>query len=151
MLKLNVDDPLHFGPPQPIEEDDFIEAVQKFGPERAAYRFHDLLAHGLGRLSFEQACQVLRTEIRGENDDAVAEVHRPSLPVSQPAVIEHLEQDVEDVRMRLFDLVEENNLVGSPADCFGQRAAFLIPDVARGAPISRATACLSMYSDMSMR
>ena len=36
----------------------------------------------------------------------------PALAVGQPAVVEHLEQDVEDVGVGLLDLVEQDHLVG---------------------------------------
>ena len=38
--------------------------------------------------------------------DGVLEVDRAALAVGQPAVVEHLQQHVEDVRVRLLDLVE---------------------------------------------
>ena len=60
----------------------------------------------------------------------VAEIDRAALAVGQAAVVEHLQQHVEDVRMRLLDLVEEDHLVGPPADGFGQRAALLVADIA---------------------
>ncbi len=33
--------------------------------------------------------------------------------------------------MRLFDLVEQDHLIGTAADGFGQHAAFLVTDIAR--------------------
>src|SRR5581483_736157 len=43
-----------------------------------------------------------------------------------------LQQDVEHVRMRLFDFVEKDDRVRPPADLFGQLAAFLVADISRG-------------------
>ena len=45
-------------------------------------------------------------EVRGHDQDRVLEVDRPALRVGEPAVVEDLEQDVEDVCVRLLDLVE---------------------------------------------
>ena len=56
--------------------------------------------------------------------------HRPALPVGEAPVVQHLQQDVEHVRMRFFDLVEQHDLIGPTAHGFGQRAAFLIADIA---------------------
>src|SRR3546814_12232687 len=42
-----------------------------------------------------------------------------------------LEQEVEHVAVRLFDLVEEDDLIGAPPHRFGQRAALFIADIAR--------------------
>ena len=66
--------------------------------------------------------------------DGVAEVDRAALAVGQAAVVEHLEQDVEDVAVGLLDLVEQDDRVGPAADRLGEPAAFLVADVAgRGA------------------
>ncbi len=56
------------------------------------------------------------------------------MAIGEPAVVEDLEQDVEDFRMGLLHLVEEHDTVRPPPDRLGQLAAFLIPDVSgRGA------------------
>ena len=60
----------------------------------------------------------------------VAEIDGAALAVGQPAVVEHLQQHVEDVRMRLFDLVEQHDLIGPPPHRFGERAAFVVTDIA---------------------
>ena len=52
--------------------------------------------------------EVVAAEVRGHHDDGVAEVDRAALAVGQPPVVEHLEEHVEDVGMRLLDLVEED-------------------------------------------
>src|SRR6476661_5412815 len=52
--------------------------------------------------------------------------------VRQSSVVEHLQQHVEHVPVRLLDLVEQHDLVGSPPHRFGQHAAFLIADIAGG-------------------
>ena len=59
----------------------------------------------------------------------VAEIDRAALAVRQPTVIEHLEQHVEDIRMRLLDLIEKHDLIGTPTHCFGERPALLIADI----------------------
>ena len=48
----------------------------------------------------------LRPDVGREQDDGVAEVDRLTLAVGQDAVVEELEERVEDVGMRLFDFVE---------------------------------------------
>ena len=60
----------------------------------------------------------------------VLEVDRPALAVGQAAVVEDLEEDVEDVRVRLLDLVEQDDLVRPAADGLGQLAALVVADVA---------------------
>jgi hypothetical protein len=59
------------------------------------------------------------------------EVDRAALAVGQAAVVQHLQQHVEHIRMRLLDLVEQDHLIGPAAHRLGQRAALLIADIAR--------------------
>ena len=72
------------------------------------------------------------SEVRRHDDDGVLEVDRPPFAVGQPAVVEQLEQHVQDFRMRLLDLVEQHHRVGPAANRFGQLSRFLVSDVSRG-------------------
>lgn len=73
--------------------------------------------------------QVLRTEVRGQNQDDVAEVHGAALTVGQAAVIEYLQQDVEDLGVCLLNLVEQDHRVGATAYSLGQLTALFVADV----------------------
>ena len=62
------------------------------------------------------------------------EIDRPALRVGQPAVVEDLKQDVEDVGMRLLDFVEEEHRVRPAPHLLGELARLLVADIAgRGA------------------
>ncbi len=98
-----------------LEDDDLVDPVQELGPE--------VLAHLLGR-----------ADVRGHDQDGVAEVDRAALAVGQPAVVEHLQQDVEDLAVRLLDLVEQDDRVRPPAHCLGELAALVVADVAGRRP-----------------
>jgi len=52
------------------------------------------------------------------------------LRVGQPPVLDDLQQDVEDVRVRLLDLVEEEHAVRPAAHRLGQLPALAEADVA---------------------
>ena len=60
----------------------------------------------------------------------VAEVGLAAVVVGQRGVVHHLEQDVEDVRVRLLDLVEQQHRVRRLADRVGEQAALVEADVA---------------------
>ena len=118
---------------QRVEHDHVVQPVQELRLERVADRGHDRVP--LGRLVAERRVgDELGPQVRGEDQDGVPEVHRPALAVGQPPVVEHLEQDVEDLRMGLLHLVEQYHGVRPPAHRLGELAAFLVADVAgRGA------------------
>ena len=68
-------------------------------------------------------------QVGGHDDDGVLEVHRPALGVGQPSVLQDLEQGVEDVRVSLLDLVEQDHGERLAAHLLGQLAALLLSDV----------------------
>ena len=79
-----------------MELDDLVDPVQELGPEDVAHR--------LGR-----------ADVRGHDHHRVAEVDRAAVAVGQPPVVEDLQQHVEDLRVRLLDLVEEDDRVRAAA------------------------------------
>src|ERR1035438_3147288 len=54
-----------------------------------------------------------------------------SLDQSETAVVHNLQQDVEDVGMRLFDLVEKHDRVRMTPHLFGKLPALVVADVSR--------------------
>ena len=77
-------------------------------------------------------------EVGRQDDDGIAEIDGVALAVGQPAVVENLQQDVEDVVVRLLDLVEQDDLIRPPTHGLGERATFLVADIAgRSADQSR--------------
>ena len=73
----------------------------------------------------------------------VGEVDRATLPVGEAAVVEHLEQHVEDVGVGLLDFVEQDQRVRPAPDGFGELAALVVADVARAARRSGGRRCAS--------
>ena len=97
---------------QRLERHDLVDAVQELRPEPVAQL-------------------VRRADVRRHDDHGVAEVDRAALAVGQPPVVEKLQEDVEDLGVRLLDLVEEDDRVRATTHGFRELAAFLVPDVAR--------------------
>ena len=122
-----------------VEDDDLVDAVQELGPEHLLELRHDALLHLVVRearlvADGEAERLVLRDlrgpEVRGHDHDRVAEVDLPPLRVRELPVLEDLQEDVEDVRVRLLDLVEEEHRVRLAAHGLGQLAALVVADVA---------------------
>ncbi len=115
---------------QPVEHDDLIDPVEELGLEVIPHRHQDLLLHrGLGLIGREDP---LGAQVRGHDHYRVLEVDGPSLAVGQPALVEDLQQHVEDIWVSLLDLVEQQHRVGPPADGLGQLASLVVTDVAGG-------------------
>ncbi len=72
-------------------------------------------------------------------------------PIGEMAVLEHLQQDVEDVGVRLLDSSSRHDRIRVALHLLRQLTALFVADVSGGEPISLLTECFSMYSDMSKR
>ena len=70
-------------------------------------------------------------DVRGEQDDRVLEVDLASLAVLQRPFVEDLEEELQDVGMGLFDLVEQDDAVRPATNGLGEDAPFAVADVAR--------------------
>src|SRR5712691_7412713 len=131
-LDLNVDDLRDVLVRQRTEDDDVVHAVQELRLERLAQQLHHLRLGLLPRDLFRARLdQVLRPDVRRHDQHGVAEIHRPSLRIGETAVVENLQQDVEDVRVRFLEFVEQDHRIGPAPDRLRQLAALFIPDVAR--------------------
>ena len=91
-----------------------------------------LVVVGCGEAHGSSLFESRGSDIGGEQDDSIAEVHVPAEAVGQFALLENLEEHVHDVGMGLLDFVKQYDGVGVAAHLFGQLAALLVADVARG-------------------
>src|SRR5208282_1185914 len=92
---------------QRMEHDNLVNPVEKLGPETLTQDLERLRLHLLVVLSLE-AENNLAGDIRGHDHNGVAEIYRASVTVGKPAVVEQLQQDIEHVGVRFFDLVEQD-------------------------------------------
>ena len=112
-----------------MENDDFIEPIDEFGakmgPDRTHHvRFHLFVPGGV------VTTDILRPDVGGHDDHGVPEIHRAPLSVREPAVVEHLEQNVENIGVGLFHLVQQYDLVGPAPYRFRQLSTFFVTHVA---------------------
>ena len=131
-----VDNLHHLLDAQLVEDDRVVDAVQELGPELRLERVVDLLLHPLvartlvsRREAHPRLAQVGRAQVGGHDEHGVAEVDRAPLRVGQPALLENLQQRVEDVRVGLLDLVEQHHRERLAAHCLGELAALVVADV----------------------
>src|SRR5262245_152998 len=120
-----------------IEHDDLVDAVDELGieglPDLPEHHVVDApVDHaGVGRLEPERRLLLdeAGADVRRHDDDRVLEVHPVAEAVGQVAVLEDLQQDVEEIRVRLLDLVEQDDRIGVPLHLLGELAALFVADV----------------------
>ena len=69
--------------------------------------------------------------IRGHDDDGVLEVGGTPLVIGQPTIIEYLQQDVEDIRMRLLYLIEKHYGIRFATNSLGELSTLIIAYISR--------------------
>src|SRR6202011_895814 len=101
------------------EQDDFIYAIQELRIERALdlapHQVFDFFRNHLvfRRLEAQTLAlhQVPRADVRRHDDDGVLEVDGVAQSVGQLAVFKNLQQNVEDIGVRLLNFVEQNDRI----------------------------------------
>ena len=112
------------------ERDDRIETVAELRREQPVDRLHVVaLALGAGE-AVGRLGEIGRARVGGHDQDHVAEVDLLAVVIGQLAVIHDLQEHVEQIRMRLLDLVEQQHAMRMLVDAVGQQAALVEPDIA---------------------
>src|SRR5262249_30694126 len=123
---------------QRIEDNDLVEAIQEFRIENPFHFVHHELFHGLGA-SFIRAAlesdsgallQMPRAKVGGHDDDGVTKIYGIAETIAELAVFKNLQQNIEDVGMRLLNFVEQDDRVRSATYAFRKLAAFFVADIA---------------------
>mmetsp|Transcript_3026 Transcript_3026/g.11268 ORF Transcript_3026/g.11268 Transcript_3026/m.11268 type:complete len:911 (+) Transcript_3026:148-2880(+) len=125
------------------EDDDLVEAVEELGAEVVLELLVDELLDALVggvlgvvvELEAEAAAALLDdggADVGGEDDEGVLEVDHATLGVGEAAILKNLKHHVEDVGVRLLNLVKEHEGVRAPPDSLGELATLGVADVAGG-------------------
>ena len=120
------------------EHDGLVDAVQELRSDGLLQHVHHFV---LGffhqqvvvivRQLLKLALDVRTAQVGCHDDDGVLEVHRTSLVVGQSSAVQYLKQDIEYIRMRLFDFVQQDDGVGLATHLFGEQSTFFITHISR--------------------
>jgi hypothetical protein len=114
------------------EDDDFVDTIDEFWREVLLDGTHHQVPGGFLDGAVAHVVQVRRTQVRRHHDDRVPEIHDATLAIGEATIVQHLQEKRHEFTRSLFDLVDEHDTVGLPADVFGKLATRVVPDVARG-------------------
>ena len=73
----------------------------------------------------------LRADVASHNDDRIREIRKSAAAVSEAAIIEHLQQQVENVCVRFLYFIEEQHGIRPLSHGFRQKAPLLAIRVTR--------------------
>ena len=100
-----------------LEDHHVVEAVDELRLEVTLHSLHHLLRGA--------TCP----QVGGQDNDGVAEVHSPPLAVGEPTFVEHLQQHVEHLGVRLLHLVEQDHGVGTTAHGLRQLTTLIVANI----------------------
>ena len=127
LVDLDVHDPPEVLTVEAVEHDHVVDPVQELRTEVTAQGTLDpVLDRRVRQVGFgdEVAAEVAR-----HDDHGVREVDRAALAIRHAAVVEHLQEAVEHLRVRLLDLVEQDDRVRTTPDGLRELTAFVVADV----------------------
>ena len=73
--------------------------------------------------------QILGTDIGGQDNDRILEIHGLAHGICNTPVIEDLKQNIEYIWMCLLDLIKQNDTIRFSADCLCQLTALIVSDI----------------------
>ena len=132
-VQLNVCDAADLVFLQRMENHSFINTVDEFRTEVATHDFHHSVAHRfiIAAAIRGHGLNQIRAQVRRHHQYGVFEVDTSALTVRQLSIVQHLKQDIEDVRVRLLDLIQQDDRVWFATHGFGQVTAFFVANIAR--------------------
>ncbi len=118
-----------------MEHHDVVQPVDELRAEVRLHHAHHRRLHlhvGLRAVIAGHVLDLVRAQIGGHHDDGVAEVHGAALAIGEAAIVQHLQQDVEHIGVRLFHFVEQDQRVRAATHGLGEVTALFVAHVTRG-------------------
>src|SRR5690606_7509720 len=116
---------------QRMEYHYFVAPVDQFRAELGGDDIHHRGLHAVVFVFTRHGLDHFGPHVGGHDDHGVLEVHGTALTVGEATVFQYLQQDIEDVGMRLFHFVQQDDGIRLATDLFGQIATLFIAHIAR--------------------
>ena len=111
------------------EDDNFVDTIHKLGWEVALDCAHDELLRVWLDGTVSHVVQEGSAEVAGHDDDSVAEVYDATLAIGQAAVVEDLQEELDELPRSLLNLIDEDNRVRLAADVLSELATLVVADI----------------------
>mmetsp|Transcript_80341 Transcript_80341/g.203187 ORF Transcript_80341/g.203187 Transcript_80341/m.203187 type:complete len:256 (+) Transcript_80341:514-1281(+) len=145
LAELHLCDVAHILACQRPENHHIVQAVQELWPEKTLHLLVHQVLHlavvaiiifiGCLEAQAQAAASSLlygaATQVRCHDDQSIGKGDSAALGVCEPAIVQHLQHHVENIRVGLLNLVEEHEGIRPPADSLRECAAVAVADVAR--------------------
>src|SRR5579862_7241737 len=106
-----------------LKDDKAIEAIDELRLEVFFDRGFDFLLHQLvihevisgAKTNFRRFANQIGTEIRGHDDDRIAEIDLASYGIGESSLFKDLQKKIHHIGMRFFNFVKKNDAIGASA------------------------------------
>src|SRR5690554_2782565 len=112
-----------------MEHHHFIHTVDELGAEVSTHHFHHRRLHVFVVLLARLLLNDVRAQVGGHHNYRVAEVHGAALAIGQAAVVQHLQQNVKDIRVGFLYLIQQQHGIGPAAHCLSQVTTLFVTHV----------------------
>ena len=112
------------------EGNDGVQPIAKFGCEHALDVGHFVALALVGGEANAGLLQGLGAGVGCHDNHHIAKIRLASVVVGQGAVVHYLQQDIEHLRVRLFDFVQQQHGVRLLGNGFGKQSALIKADIA---------------------
>src|SRR5262249_30914318 len=112
MFELDIDNLFQMIFRKSMEDDDLVHSIEELGSEMISHLVEDGFLHAVVCDSFKGSSifeNPHASDIGGHDDNGVFEIDGPALSIGQPAVIQNLQQYVEDVAVCFLDFVKQDH------------------------------------------
>src|ERR1043166_7841315 len=115
-LELDIDNPGYLLARQPVKDDDIVNSIEKLRFEV----FAQDLGYGFANffLVLADFLYFARTKVGGHDQNRILEIYSAALGICEPPIVKDLQQHVEYIRVRFFDLVKQNYRIRPSPDSF---------------------------------
>ena len=117
-----------------MEDNHFVNTVDKLWTEALTNHAQHHLLHMAIIQCPKAFLNKVGAKVRSHDDHRITEVDRSPLPIGQTSIIQHLQQNVKDIRVRFFHFIQQDDRIRTTTDRLGQIAAFFIAHVSRRRP-----------------
>ena len=115
------------------EHYDIIDTIEEFRSKIfLGFVFNLLLDRILNAsVRLDTIDKITAADVRCHYNYSIFEIYCSALIVCKSAIIQKLQQDVENIRMCFLYFIEQNNAVRLSSHCLSQLTAFIVSDISR--------------------
>src|SRR5216110_794839 len=125
-----------------MEDNNIVNTIEKLRTERLAQSFHQTFTLHLLLRPFDMGTKTrycpstkhIRTNVRCHDPDSMLRIDSMTLRVSQATSIKYLQKEIKNLRMCLFNFIQQDNTMRASTQFASQLTFLIVTNIARRCP-----------------